>query len=352
MLARVSIILCFEGETTVLKYRFMWVWVFLGAALAAAAAQAQSSQAPISLKLLVPASAQVELDGTKMKATGTSREYLSPPVPVGPQYQYTLKVTADGKTVTRDIPVRPGVENSVNLRSAFGTGERLAAYAPMEQPGGSAADDKQVIHSKATHRTPATSVNFRKQLGLTYPTLTTLGARIDAARRAPDPVALAHTASELAVAEKVSGKQADVTSSTVLKEAAELAKLRRQATELQAVSAVAQQIATEQTSIADLKKEIALSNSIAQSYPKAADQNAEPTWAARTIVVNNYTTQYLTIYVNGIYKGEMGPGLQQSYTIEHRWNPVVLTANGDQDIDSWGPVNVWGKFSTYTWNIN
>jgi hypothetical protein len=33
-------------------------------------------------------------------------------------------------------------------------------------------------------------------------------------------------------------------------------------------------------------------------------------------------------------------------------NPVVLTAHGNEDIDTWGPRYIWGKFQTYTWNIN
>ena len=142
-----------------LRYRIMWILVFFGAAVAASAAPVQSTQAPITSKLLVPASAQVELDGTKMKTTGTSRVYLSPPVQVGSQYQYTLKVSVNGKTVARDINVWPGKENTFDLRSAFGTAERQAAYPTTDQPGGS-ANDKQVIYSKATHRTPASSLIF------------------------------------------------------------------------------------------------------------------------------------------------------------------------------------------------
>src|SRR5713101_2387744 len=106
-----------------------------------------------------------------------------------------------------------------------------------------AAQDKQAVDSKATRKTAAASVNFRKELNLPFQSLSTLGSRIDTARRASDPVALAHTASELSVAEKVSGKQAKVTSAAVLNEAAELAKLRKQASELQAVSKVAEQVA-------------------------------------------------------------------------------------------------------------
>jgi hypothetical protein len=38
--------------------------------------------------------------------------------------------------------------------------------------------------------------------------------------------------------------------------------------------------------------------------------------------------------------------------VEHRWNPTILTAHGNEDIDSWGPRIIWGRFDKYTWNIN
>jgi hypothetical protein len=215
-----------------------------------------------------------------------------------------------------------------------------------------AADDKQVVSSKATHKPAASSVNFRKDLGLPLASLTTLGGRIDAARRAPDPVALAHAASELSVAEKVSGKQASLTSTALISESAELAKLRRKAAEMQAVSRVAEQIATESETIKSLRAIITSAEQEAKADALAVQQNQEPTWAPRKVIVNNYTTQYLTIYVNGIYKTEIGPGLAAVVIVEHRWNPTVLTAYGDQDIDSWGPRNIWGRFTSYTWNIN
>src|SRR5262245_48681024 len=99
---------------------------------------------------------------------------------------------------------------------------RSDAQPPKRNPQ---KDDKQIVDSKAQKRTLAASIQFNKELGLPYKSLTTLGSRIDTARRGHDPVSLAHAASELSVAEKVSGKQASVTSSTLLKESAELAKL-------------------------------------------------------------------------------------------------------------------------------
>src|SRR5208282_4381596 len=98
--------------------------------------------------------------------------------------------------------------------------------------------DEPVINSKAVRRVSASSINYRKELNLPFPSLSTLGSRIDAARRAPDPVVLANAASELGVAEKVSGKHAALTSNALIKEAAEVARLRRKVAELQAVARV------------------------------------------------------------------------------------------------------------------
>src|SRR5262249_32277740 len=80
--------------------------------------------------------------------------------------------------------------------------------AETPQKDDPATEDREVVSSKVAHRPAAASVNFGKELGLPFPSLGTLGARIGAARKAADPVALAHAASELAVAEKVSGKKA------------------------------------------------------------------------------------------------------------------------------------------------
>jgi hypothetical protein len=215
-----------------------------------------------------------------------------------------------------------------------------------------AAQDKEVISTKMTQQPSAASVNFRKELNLPFATLGTLGSRISAARRAADPVALAHAANELNVAEQVSGKKASLTSAAVLKEAAELASLRRQAAELQAVQRVAQQVATEQETVNLLKNEIALAQQSTKAYQDALAQNQEPTSAPRQIIVNNYTTQYLTIYISGYYMGELLPGASQVYSVEARYNPVTVKALGNDDAEQWGPSYIWGRFKKYTWNIN
>src|SRR5262249_10699704 len=160
-----------------------------------------------------------------------------------------------------------------------------------------------------------------------------LGSRIDAARRAADPVALANAASELSVAEKVSGKTASLTSPQVLQEAAELASLRRQVAELQAVLQVSNQVELEANKGGNLKGQINLAQAQVQADRDAFARNEEPKATPRKLVVKNHTAQYITVYANGFYQGQVQPGLSQVFTIEHRWNPLVVTGYGDQDID-------------------
>jgi len=230
----------------------------------------------------------------------------------------------------------------------------LAALVAAEQANKAdpASEDKQVVSSKATSRPAASSINFRKELTLPFPSLSTLGARIESARRAPDPVALAHAAHELSVAEKVSGKTATLTSTLLIQEAAELAALRKQEAELNAIYNVSSQMAVAEDNLALTRAQIASAKAQAQADVQAQLRKEEPTAAPRQVVVNNYTTQYLDIYINGFLKTQIGPGASQVYTIEHRWNPTVLKAYGNEDNTTWGPRYIWGRFTKYTWNIN
>jgi hypothetical protein len=240
------------------------------------------------------------------------------------------------------IPVKGGVE-AVGLA---GAGEQ-----PVPGPADPAAEDQQVVSSKAAPRPSAAAINFRKELGLPLPTLSTLGPRISAARRAHDPVALANAGSELAVGEKVSGKKASLTSSAVLKEAAELAGMKRQVAELRVVMQYADLFALEQDTIAQLRKDIAMAEAQAKAEAESKRPNQEPTGTPRKLVVNNYTTQTIDIWVNGIHLGQVASGQTQTFLIEHRWNPTKLTAYPDEDSTYPWSRTIWGRFTTYTWNI-
>jgi hypothetical protein len=221
------------------------------------------------------------------------------------------------------------------------------------QKNDQSAQDQQVVSSKGVAQPSAAAVNFRKELGLPFPSLNTLGARITAARRAGDPVALAHAASELAVAEKVSGKTATITSRQVLSESAQLARLRKRAAELEAVAEVAKQVQAEENLVYALKQDIAASKAVTQSEQQAFQANEEPTFnAARYVAINNYTLQYLDIWVNGNLRTQLAPGSRTVLTLDQASNPTVLTAYGNDDSTTWGPRYIWGRFQKYTWNIN
>jgi hypothetical protein len=217
--------------------------------------------------------------------------------------------------------------------------------------GDAKPDDKQEVSSKATKRQPATAVNFSKELGLGFPSLKTLGARIETARRTHDPVSLGSCAQELAVAEKVSGKKASITSAALVKEAAQLAQMRRQEKELQATLHVSQQLAADADLISNLNQQITLAREQVQAEKESIQKNEEPT-GPRRLVINNYTTQYMDVWVNGFLKMTVAPGGSKWCTIEHKWNPTVVTAYGDDDSQTWGPRYIWGNFKTYTWNLN
>jgi hypothetical protein len=149
----------------------------------------------------------------------------------------------------------------------------------------------------------------------------------------------------------VSGKIASLTSQQVTQEAAELAAMRKQEKELQAVLQISQQMAIQEGNIRLMQDELARARAQIKADKEAVAQSQEPTWSPRQVGVNNYTTQWLDIYVNGDWKVQVQPRLQQTVVIEHRCNPTVLKAYGNGDSNTWGPRYIWGRFSKYTWNI-
>jgi hypothetical protein len=165
-------------------------------------------------------------------------------------------------------------------------------------------------------------------------------------------VTLAHTASELAVAEKVSGKTASDTSQQLIKESAELAAIRHQEAELSSVLEVSNQLRVAQDQLTNLKTQIAAAQAQTKAEKDSLFKNEEPTSKPRKVIVNNYSTQYIDVQVNGYLKGQVSPGTTQTFTVDQRWNPIVLKGWGDADETIFGPVVLQGAFDKYTWNIN
>jgi uncharacterized protein (TIGR03000 family) len=93
------------------------------------AARAQPGAQPIAFTVIVPADARVDIGGNPTRSTGEYRQYTTPAVNPSQPYTYTISVTSQGKTVTRDIGLRFGAVNSFDLRPDF-RGERVSAYQP------------------------------------------------------------------------------------------------------------------------------------------------------------------------------------------------------------------------------
>jgi hypothetical protein len=215
-------------------------------------------------------------------------------------------------------------------------------------PPAQADEDKQIVDTAPSRIPPASSVKFRKELNLPFPSLNTLGTRIDAARRTADPVTLSNTANELRAAELLSGKTASLTSKQLITEAAELAMLRRQEAEMRAVLNISDQVALEQANVAALKNMLALK----QQEKRGFERNEEPLGLPRKILINNHTDQYIELQVNGHIRGQVQPSSSMTLVIDQPWNPIVLKGWGDGDDTTFGPVILKGRFSNYTWNIN
>lgn len=96
--------------------------VCIGIALAFGAAQLAAQPGgdqAIGFKVLVPDGAKVEIDGNKTRESGAARQFWSPPVQTGSTYSYNVKATYQGTTITRQLSLRHGAANTLDLRAAF-----------------------------------------------------------------------------------------------------------------------------------------------------------------------------------------------------------------------------------------
>lgn len=203
----------------------------------------------------------------------------------------------------------------------------------------------EVLETKATQQELAAATNFSKTLGLSYESLTTLGSRIDQARRVADPVGLASCAQELAVAEQVSGKKAGLTSDAVLKEAAEMAKMRFDPSELKAVSLIAKGNEA-------LSKELATTAAKAEKAEKeriaAAKEGGKTRGIMGQLHADSRVGTSIHVYVDGRYIGTMGPyGDIYRHLGQTAWETTYLSARSN-DGRHWNR-NVSAAVNNYHW---
>jgi hypothetical protein len=159
-----------------------------------------------------------------------------------------------------------------------------------------ASGDAQNIRSQIEKA--AQLPNFAETYGLEIESLLTLGNRLTDARMKADPVAIALVSTEMAVSEKVSGKKANLTSSDVMKEATDLAKLRSREKELAAVALLVkdQTAAKELADLADAAKRT-------EAERIAAFKSGERQKGVHFLEVINNTHHNLSIRVNGQHVG-------------------------------------------------
>jgi uncharacterized protein (TIGR03000 family) len=82
------------------------------------AARAEPGDAPVVINALVPAGAQLWVDGAKTKQTGDNRRFVSPPIRSGHVYVYHVRVVSDGRDIDKAVRVRAGDNITLDFTGA------------------------------------------------------------------------------------------------------------------------------------------------------------------------------------------------------------------------------------------
>jgi hypothetical protein len=195
----------------------------------------------------------------------------------------------------------------------------LSAWADESQ---TKPTDTAEIRSKASEASEdpcfgACRVNFRKELGVNLEYLDFLGQQIHQARKSPDPVGLALAAQSLAVAEKVSGNKASVTSDKIMEDAVQLAVDRGFSEELTALATI---VANN-----DIRKKLEKQAEIAQAQEEEERAKVASGEISKelfgTLQVVNHTSHCLRVYMDGRYMGTVHSGRTANFHAHsHNWH--------------------------------
>ncbi len=214
---------------------------------------------------------------------------------------------------------------------------------------GTSADDKKPagatkIEIKPEKYVPATTINFGGELGLPFESLTTLGVRIETARRSSDPVELTAAAIELAAAEKVAGKKASLTAEALLKEALETAKLRGNSKELKMIA----QLVKDEKTAKDLESEATKAEKREKEEAEAL-KSGEKTRGTRYLRCINYCGEGVNVYVDGSFIGHIHAYQERTFYLGMKYRAVKLYARHSRI--HWGPRYIEGDYDNYTWEL-
>lgn len=224
------------------------------------------------------------------------------------------------------------------------TAETQNKAEAKEAPAAEKAEDDVTIPD-ATYKSAAT-VDFSAELGLSFPSLVSLGSRIERYRStSPDPFGLASAAKELAAAEKLAGGNASITAEQLMAEAVQMAKVRNNSTELEAIAML---VGDEK--VRDELSDLAIR--AAKDEKKRAEQ-AKAGVATRGItselIVDNDSHQVIRVYYNRRYQGTVRAHSRRQFRIHDHSHHFDLYARGTR-----GTIwrrHVDGDVRRYFWKI-
>jgi hypothetical protein len=224
-------------------------------------------------------------------------------------------------------------------------------------PGVSRADDskpgssqtpsgpEQNIESKKEKAPPVP--DFARSYGLPFESVSTLGSRLVDARQKYDPIALALIATEIGIAEKVSGKRADLTAGDVKKEAVELAIMRRRGLELTAMSLMVsdEAVAKKLTDLAEKAKQ-------EEADRVARFKSGERDKGIHVLEVRNTTPVPVSVRINGIHLGWVQGVSQVVFNTSQFYEPnqIFLSAH-DQFGDIFRSEYHTGRHHYFVWTL-
>ena len=138
-----------------IRSRFRLLCSLAAAAILAATSlvisqEPRGSARSATLRVLVPETAQLQIDGIATRQTGADRSFISPPLQPGRSYRYMLKALWGGQTHESEVIVKAGIESTLDLRGAFAS----AAAAPAEHAVAQEASGS-LAALKALYRRPA-----------------------------------------------------------------------------------------------------------------------------------------------------------------------------------------------------
>ena len=195
-------------------------------------------------------------------------------------------------------------------------GTAITASAVDKKPDGQNTPPEVV---KVTEAKPgccrAVSVNFAKELQVSFGYLTGLGVDIARARMQGDAVGLAAAARSLEAAEAAAGKKASITADEVMRDAVELAFLRQNPAELKAMAKLVSDSALQEKLTTSAKVSQERIEGEAAILKKGGETKA---FNGNWDVVNN-SNECMDLFVNGVNRGHLEPGQRMTIHIhDHR----------------------------------